>query len=102
MFRPDNRPADVVWKFFDQAFESSEFPSLGWAIGSDWGVGLPYGMSASDYRAAAEKRMVKIYGPRPETQIFQMSDGIMPITVRAKNFEEAKRILADRMNGPKP
>lgn len=65
MFRPDNRPADVVWKFFDQAFETTEYPSVGWAIGSDWGMGLPYGATPADYKAAAEKRMVALYGPRP-------------------------------------
>lgn len=65
MRRPDNRDPDIVWKFFDLEFEKHDFPSVSWAIGSDWGVGSPYGITPQQYREAATKRMIELYGDRP-------------------------------------
>jgi len=66
MRKPDNRDPAIVWKYFDLEFEKADFPSVSWAIGSDWGAGTPYGLTAAQYREAAEKRMIAIYGPRPD------------------------------------
>lgn len=62
LHRPDRRPADVVWFWFDKAFQGSAFPQLG-MLGSDWGMGSPI-LSAEEYRGAAEARMTAIYGMR--------------------------------------
>lgn len=63
--RPDNRPAEQVWKFFDLEFAKGYgFPNVSWALGSDWGMGAS-AHTEETYKAAAEARMVAIYGPRP-------------------------------------
>jgi hypothetical protein len=62
--RPDNRPAEVVWYHFEQAFQERDFPDVSWALGSDWGFGSPI-LTAEQYRARAYERMAALYGPKP-------------------------------------
>tara|TARA_R110000782_G_scaffold264106_1_gene357162 strand:- start:564 stop:761 length:198 start_codon:yes stop_codon:yes gene_type:complete len=65
MNRPiDTRPATEVWKYFDQAFDETDFPSVSWALGSDWGVGTPSPRDNAHYREMAEEKMTNMYGSR--------------------------------------
>jgi hypothetical protein len=63
-YRPDNREPAVVWENFNKAFETQEYPSVNWAIGSDWGMGTSYS-TPEGYRRAATERMERLYGPDP-------------------------------------
>lgn len=58
--RPDDRPTDVVRHWFDEAFATQDYPDVGWALGSDWGMGSRP-LSAEEYKAAAYKRFAAIY-----------------------------------------
>jgi hypothetical protein len=63
-YTPDRRPAPVVWQAFDDAFSKGpDFPSVSFALGSDWGSGPA--LTAAQYRQRAEERMTSLYGPRP-------------------------------------
>lgn len=62
--RPDPRPPEEVWKWFDAAFEGRDFPNVSSMLGSDWGWGSPV-LTAEQYKQRATERMVAIYGPRP-------------------------------------
>jgi hypothetical protein len=65
--RPDNRPDAVVWYWFEKEFsKGAEFPSVSWALGSDWGVGTRPNITAAEYKQMATARMEVIYGPRPK------------------------------------
>ena len=66
-YRPDKREPAVVWENFNKAFETQEYPSVNWAIGSDWGMGTTASaaFSPEGYRRAATERMERLYGPDP-------------------------------------
>lgn len=63
-FRPDNRQPAVVWYYFEADMARPGYPSVSWALGSDWGVGMR-SMTEAEYREIARKRMTAIYGPKP-------------------------------------
>lgn len=63
-YRPDDRDPAIVWHWFEKAFEDSEFPNVGWALGSDWGMGSRV-LSAEQYKAKACGLMTELYGPKP-------------------------------------
>jgi hypothetical protein len=65
-YRVDKRPPAEVWKWFDKAFEGSDFPSTGGFLGDDWAMRLPRNTTSEQYRREAEVRMVAMYGPRPK------------------------------------
>jgi hypothetical protein len=66
LHRPDHRPADVVWYWFEQEFsKGQQFPSVSWALGSDWGVGKRF-LTPNEYKADAYALMERIYGPKSE------------------------------------
>ena len=65
MYRPDNREPSTVWFYFNEAFEQDDFPTVGWALGSDWGYGSPAPRDSAHYREMAEARMTALYGPHP-------------------------------------
>lgn len=66
-YRPDNRPSAIVWRYFDEAFANGGYPNVSWALGSDWGMGMSFAPKTPEqYRAIATKRMIAIYGPKPE------------------------------------
>jgi hypothetical protein len=65
--RPDNRPAETVWFWFEQEFAKGAFPNVSWALGSDWAMGSRP-PTADQYKALAYKRMVAIYGPNPSNR----------------------------------
>jgi hypothetical protein len=63
--RPDNRPPEVVWYWFEKEFEKGlDFPSVSWAIGADWGVGVRV-LTPEEYKRVAYEHMIAIYGPKP-------------------------------------
>lgn len=65
-YRPDKREPAVVWENFNKAFETQEYPSVNWAIGSDWGMGTSSSIDTPEgYRRAATERMERLYGPDP-------------------------------------
>lgn len=64
--RPDSRPNAIVWYWFEKEFTKGQaFPSVSWALGSDWGVSTRPNMTAAEYKTMAIARMEAIYGPRP-------------------------------------
>lgn len=62
-FRPDNRPPEIIWRYFEEEFAKGNFPNVSWALGSDWGMGSRP-LSAAEYKDRAYARMTAIYGPR--------------------------------------
>lgn len=63
--RPDPRAPETVWRYFEEEFTKGlDFPSVSWAIGSDWGVGSRI-LTADEYKRAAYAQMTSIYGPKP-------------------------------------
>lgn len=66
LHRPDSRPSDIVWKWFEIEFTKGvAYPSVSWALGSDWGVGTRPNMTPTEYKQFAYDRMTAIYGPKP-------------------------------------
>lgn len=61
--RPDNRPSEVVWKYFELEFVNGGYPSVSWALGSDWGVDTRL-LTAEEYKAMAYAHMELLYGPK--------------------------------------
>jgi hypothetical protein len=62
--RPDNRPPETVWHWFEREFTKGDFPNVSWAIGSDWAMGARP-LSADQYKARAYARMAELYGAKP-------------------------------------
>lgn len=68
MCRPDPRPSAVVWHWFEREFEKGQdFPSVSWALGSDWGSHQSFAKTAAQYKAEAYALMERIYGPKPHS-----------------------------------
>lgn len=75
--RPDNRPSEVVWNWFEKEWNKGiDYPSVSWALGSDWGVGRRYSTPA-EYKEVAYKLMVEIYGSNDSVE----ADGLTEATI---------------------